>query len=166
MLVCGCGRWLHTEGVEERPGEQGAEVWLVRSECQGCGLRVGLESSPDQAVSLVDRLVWSDDARHVLDRLPPYVAPLVKHEVEQFVRSKGQRVVTFALLSLARRGVVVEWDPDAERRLENVPAPVRAMARMELERTAAERGQSRVTVALMEEIKARYFGMVSVKRDT
>ncbi|MFQ5992419.1 MAG: PCP reductase family protein, partial [Nitrospiraceae bacterium] len=162
MLVCGCGRWLHTEGVEEHSGEQGAEVWLVRSECRGCGLRVGLESTPDQAASLVDRLVWSDDARHALDRLPPYVAPLVKDEVEQFVRSKGQRVVTFALLSLARHGGSVEWDPDAERRLENVPAPVRAMARMELERTAAERGQPRVTVGLMEEIKARYFGMASV----
>jgi hypothetical protein len=53
----------------------------------------------------------------------------------------------------------VVWDAEAERRLANVPAPVRAMARVELERTAAERGELRVTVALMEEVKARYFGM-------
>jgi hypothetical protein len=33
------------------------------------------------------------------------------------------------------------------------------MARVELERTAADRGTARVTVALMEEIKAKYFGM-------
>jgi hypothetical protein len=35
------------------------------------------------------------------------------------------------------------------------------MARIELERTAADRGLSTVTVALMEEVKARYFGMGS-----
>jgi hypothetical protein len=45
--------------------------------------------------------------------------------------------------------------------LDNVPAPVRAMARIELERTAAERGHSRITVALMEEVKAKYFGMAA-----
>ena len=38
---------------------------------------------------------------------------------------------------------------------------VRAMARVELERTAVDRGAGRVTVALMEEVKARYFGMAA-----
>jgi len=33
------------------------------------------------------------------------------------------------------------------------------MAKIELERTAAERGDGRITVALMEEIKAKYFGL-------
>jgi hypothetical protein len=41
---------------------------------------------------------------------------------------------------------------------------VRAMARIELERTAADRGDTRITVALMEEVKARYFGMASSKK--
>ena len=68
-------------------------------------------------------------------------------------------------MNQARQGGQVDWEPEAERRLENVPAPVRAMARIELERTAAERGVSRVTVSLMDEVKARYFGMASVKRD-
>ena len=44
-----------------------------------------------------------------------------------------------------------------------MPAPVRAMARIELERTVADRGGTRITVALMEEVKARYFGMGSQK---
>ena len=26
MLVCGCGRWMHTEGVEERIGSDGAHI--------------------------------------------------------------------------------------------------------------------------------------------
>ena len=37
--------------------------------------------------------------------------------------------------------------------------PVRAMAKIELERTAADRGAGRITVALMEEVKAKYFGL-------
>jgi hypothetical protein len=37
------------------------------------------------------------------------------------------------------------------------------MARIELERTAADRGLSCITVSLMEEVKAKYFGMSSSK---
>ncbi|MDA2909574.1 PCP reductase family protein [Nitrospiraceae bacterium AH_259_D15_M11_P09] len=165
MLICGCGRWMHTEGLEERAAGPGAETLFLRSKCRGCGLRVGVETPFDDAEALVDRVMWTDDARHRLDRMPPYLAPLVKSEVEDYARSKGRRVVTFALMNQARQGGQVDWEPEAERRLENVPAPVRAMARIELERTAAERGVSRVTVSLMEEVKARYFGMASVKRD-
>jgi len=40
-----------------------------------------------------------------------------------------------------------------------VPAAVRAMARQELERTALEKGEPRVTVGMMQEVKGRYFGM-------
>lgn len=163
MLVCGCGRWMHTVGVDERADEAGAQTWLVRIACNGCGLRVGVAASPDQVVPLVDRLIWTDEANHVLDRMPPYVAPLFKHEVEDYARSKAQQVVTFALLVQARQGGAVVWEPEAERRLEKIPAPVRAMARMEVERTALEKGQSEVTVSLMEEVKARYFGMAAQK---
>ena len=167
MLVCGCGRWMHTEGVEERTDDMGMPNWFVRFECRGCGLRVGVEAPSSQASAFVDRLIWTDDARHVLDRLPPYLEPLVRRDVEGYARSKGERVITFDLQLQARQGGNVTWDPDAERRLANVPAAVRQMARMELERTAVERGQGQVTVALMEQVKARYFGMGlgSVKSD-
>jgi hypothetical protein len=103
--------------------------------------------------------MWTDEACLVLDRLPPYVRPLVRQVVEGYARSQGERVITFELQLQARQGGRVAWEPDAERRLENVPAPVRMMARMELERTAIESGHARVTVGLMEQVKARYFGM-------
>ncbi|MFO0699475.1 MAG: PCP reductase family protein [Nitrospira sp.] len=72
-------------------------------------------------------------------------------------------MVTYDMLLRPRTGNRIEWDPEAERRLDRVPAPVRAMARIELERTAADRGFSRITVALMEEMKAKYFGMGAQK---
>lgn len=163
MLTCGCGRWMHTEGIEERSSETGALFWFIRSECRGCGLRVGVDVPEGQTRGLVDRLFWTDEALHRLDRMPPYVAPLVREEVEQDLRSQGLCVVTYETLLRPRTGGRIEWDPEAERRLDRVPAPVRAMARIELERTAADRGLSRITVALMEEIKAKYFGMAASK---
>src|SRR5215467_3973385 len=121
MLTCGCGRWMHTEGIEER--------------------------------------AYEDGSLHRLERMPPYLAPFFRDDVEQDMRLRGERVVTYDSLLLPRTGERIEWEPEAERRLDNVPAPVRAMAKIELERTAAERGTTRITVALMEEVKAKYFGM-------
>jgi hypothetical protein len=151
---------MHTEGVEERLDRRPA-TWLVRFECCGCHRLFGLEMPAEEAPTWVDRFMWTDEARHELDRLPPYMAPLVRRDVEDYARSKEQKVITFAVLTQAWNGGAVAWDPEAERRLENVPGPVRAMAKVELERTALERGQARVTVALMEEVKAKYFGMAA-----
>lgn len=163
MLTCGCGRWMHTEGIEERAGENVAPQWFIRSECKGCGMKVGVDVPEGRAYGIIDRLMWTDEALHRLDRMPPYVAVLVQEEVEQDVRRQGQRVVTYDTLLRPRGEERIEWEPDAEQRLERVPAPVRAMARIELERTAADRGMSRITVPLMEEIKAKYFGMAASK---
>ena len=159
MLTCGCGRWMHTEGIEERTHGDGLPQWFIRSECRGCGLKVGVDVPAAQPHGLVDRIVWTDDALHRLERMPPYLSPFFREEVERDVRARGERVITYNTLLRPRTGERIEWESAAERRLDNVPAPVRAMARIELERTAVERGVSRITVALMEEVKARYFGM-------
>lgn len=154
---------MHTEGIEERAYEDGALQWFIRTECRGCGLKVGGDVPAGQPGGLVDRVMWTDDALHRLERMPPYLALLVRAEVEQDVLVRGERVVTYDTLLRPRTGERIEWEPEAERRLDKVPAPVRAMARIELERTAADRGETRITVALMEEVKARYFGMGAQK---
>ena len=158
MLTCGCGRWMHTDGIEERAYDDGAEQWFIRSECRGCGFKVGMDVPVGQHM-FIDRLMWTDEALHRLERMPPYLAPVVRADVERDVRARGERVVTYDSVLRVRTGEVIAWEVEAERRLENVPAPVRAMARIELERTAADRGMARITVALMEEVKAKYFGM-------
>jgi hypothetical protein len=98
-----------------------------------------------------------------LDRLPFYLAPLVRQEVEEFAQEHGQKILTFARMGTARNKGMVAWSSDAERRLANVPLGIRAMAKTELERTALDRGMPEVTVALMEEVKTRYFGMAAGK---
>jgi hypothetical protein len=154
---------MHTEGIEERADESGASQWFIRSECKGCGLKVGVDVPEGQTHDLVDRLMWTDEALHGLDRLPPYVAVLVQKDMEQDIRQRNSLVVTYDALLRPKIGERIGWEPEAERRLERVPAPVRAMARIELERTAADRGLSCITVSLMEEVKAKYFGMSSSK---
>ena len=62
--------------------------------------------------------MWTDDAIHRLDRMPPYLAPLVRGEVEQDVRVRGERVVTYDMLLRPRTGERIEWEPEAERRLD------------------------------------------------
>ena len=156
---------MHTEGVEECISNDGAATWFIRSECRGCHRLIGVEVPVGQVGGIVDWLIWSDDAKHRMDRLPPYAGPFMRELVEGFARNRQQRVITYDMIEQAKTGDVVSWDPDAERRLANVPAPVRAMARIELERTAVDRGQHCVTVALMEEIKARYFGMAAQRDD-
>ncbi|MDF0643367.1 MAG: PCP reductase family protein [Nitrospira sp.] len=163
MMTCGCGRWMHTEGIEERVGDNGSPQWFVRSECRGCGLRVGIEVPAGESGGLVDRMMWTDEALHRLERMPPYLAGLIRDDVERCLCVGPERVVTYDRLLGPLSGERIEWEPEAERRLENVPSAVRAMARIELERTAAERGTTRITVALMEEVKARYFGMGAAK---
>jgi Proto-chlorophyllide reductase 57 kD subunit len=150
---------MHTEGIEERGYEDGSPQWFIRSECRGCGLKVGVDVQAGHTTGLVDRLIWTDDALHRVERMPPYMVPFYRDEVEGQAKILGERVITYETLLRPRTGERIEWELEAERRLERVPAPVRAMARVELERTAADRGTTRVTVALMEEIKAKYFGM-------
>jgi hypothetical protein len=156
-LICGCHHLMHAEGIDEQVDDRDA-LWLVRWECRGCGLRIGAQASPDEAPALVGRLIWTDDARQTLGRMPPWIEPLVRQQAETFARSQNRRVITWTLLAQTGNGGAVAWDPEAERRLERIPASVRALARTELERTASDRSLDRVTVELMEEVKARYFG--------
>src|SRR2546428_13449266 len=103
MLLCNCGRLMHTQGVEERT-DGSPQPWLVRSECGECGLRVACVASPEEAAALVDRLIWTDDARHELERVPPYLEPRVSREGEGYAGPKGQRVFNLVLLGHARNG--------------------------------------------------------------
>ena len=84
MLVCGCGRWMHTEGIEERACEDGSLQWFIRSECRGCGFKVGIDVPAGQH-TFSDRLMWTDEALHRLERMPPYLAPVVREDVERDV---------------------------------------------------------------------------------
>lgn len=157
MMQCGCRFPLQVIEIEELP----SELMFARFLCDHCGFSIGIEGSAKELDPLVPQFTWTDEAWYQLTRLPPYLAPLVLEEVEAFVSVRQQRVVTSFGMASARNKGMVEWSPEAEHRLSNVPSGIRAMAKTELERTALDRGMPIVTVALMEEVKTRYFGMAA-----
>lgn len=157
MMRCTCGSDFRCEVLEE--WEDG-QVFL-RYRCERCGFRVGIETDHRKGGVLFDHPVWTDEARHRLDRLPPYVEPLFRQDVEDYADRNGLTVISTGVMAEAGNQGMVSWHPEAKQRLSRVPGPVRAMARVELERTARDRGLPEVTVELMEEIKARYFGMAA-----
>ena len=91
--------------------------------------------------------------------MPPYIAPLVKHETEQYAQKEERRLITLSLFREARNRGKVSWTSIAEARLAKVPAPIRSMAKVEIERMAIDRGFSEVTESLMDEAKAKFLGM-------
>ncbi len=156
-MRCSCGQLLAVRSIEENDDT----LPFVRYECPACQYRLGVEGDAQEISPLFSKIEWTDEARHSLDRLPPYVSPLVCREVEAYAVEKHLRLVTRSFMIEASHGGSVVWNPEAERRLSRVPAPVRAMAKVELERTAMERRLPEVSVALMDEVKARYFGMAA-----
>jgi hypothetical protein len=156
-VQCGCQFPLQIVDIEELPFDS----LFVRLRCDHCGFSLGAEGNAQELDPVVPTTMWTDEALYQLDRLPPYLAALVRDEVETFANMQRQRVLTFSRVCTARNKGMVEWSPDAERRLGNVPSGIRSMARTELERTALDRGMPTVTVALMEEVKTRYFGMAA-----
>lgn len=52
----------------------------------------------------------------------------------------------------------IEWDPEAEERINKAPVFVRKMARGKVEKAARALGEKRITVELMEKIKKQEMG--------
>lgn len=131
----------------------------LRLGCTGCANWVTAWGRLEEIAPLADRVLWSNEARHELDRMPPYVNPLVREEVEGYAGQEGRFLITLALYREARNRGKVSWDQAAEERLAKIPHAVRSMAKVEIERMAIERGLSEVTEALMDEAKAKFLGM-------
>ncbi len=154
IVQCRCRFPLQMSGMEELP----ADVLFGTFFCGHCGFSLGIEGDAKEMDSFVPQIIWTDEALYQLSRLPPYLAPIVRREVEEFANIQQQKVLTYSRVSTARNKGIVEWNPDAERRLHNIPTGIRAMAKVELERTALSRGMGKVTVELMEEIKSSWYG--------
>ena len=152
---CCCGAVMEAKTLEE----ESPLSYHLRLCCTECASWVTASGRLEDITPLVQRTLWSNEARHELDRLPPYVESLVREEVEAYAEKAGRALITVALFQEARLRGKVSWSPAAKERLANVPAPIRSMAKVEIERMAIEQGLSEVTEALMDEAKAKFLGM-------
>lgn len=152
---CCCGALLVAKAVEE----ESPLSYRLRLGCTACANWVTATGRLEEITPLVERTLWSNEARHELERLPPYIEPLIREEVEAYASQQGCHLVTLALFHEARNRGKVTWAPAAKERLANIPAPIRSMAKVEIERMAIEQGLSEVTEALLDEAKAKFLGM-------
>jgi len=152
---CCCGALLEAKALEE----ESPLSYHLHLGCTACANWVTASGRLEEITPLVERTLWSNEARHELDRLPPYIEPLVREEVESYAAQAGCRVITVAVFHEARNRGRVTWAPAAKDRLANVPPQIRSMAKVEIERMAIEQGLSEVTEALMDEAKAKFLGM-------
>jgi hypothetical protein len=52
----------------------------------------------------------------------------------------------------------VQWDEEALKRIEKIPAFVRKMAKSKIEKAASEAGERKITVEFLDANKARLMG--------
>jgi len=105
-------------------------------------------------------LTWSAEADERIQRVPDFLRPMIKAGIESYANKLGYRVITPAVMDESKNAKGdLEWTPEAERRLQNIPEFIRPMARKEIERLATEKGQLRVTEAIMEDAKGIFSGM-------
>jgi len=102
-------------------------------------------------------LEWSAEALDRLAKIPDFVRPTVKMEVEAYARQAGETFITQAMLDKYKGAPGgLTWSADATKRLENIPFFIRPMAKKEIERLAREGGHSEVTVEVMDQAKSAF----------
>jgi len=103
---------------------------------------------------------WTADATARLERVPSFMRPMIQMGVENYARKNGITTITPEVMDRSKNDPGdLNWSAAAERRLDNIPAFVRPMAKKEIERIARERGMTEVSEALMEESKSKFLGM-------
>jgi len=102
-------------------------------------------------------LEWSAEALDRLAKIPDFVRPTVRAEVEAYARKSGESFVTQAMID-QYKGTTAElaWTPEASKRLENIPFFIRPMAKKEIERMAREQGRAEVTADMMDHAKTAF----------
>ena len=119
--------------------------------------QMGLTSGESSTGTQQAALQWSPDAQERLDKLPSFVQPMVKGSVETFARKNGYSTVTLQVMDDSKNSSNgLNWSPEAEERLRNIPDFIQPMARKEIERLAQERGATTVSAELMDEAKEKF----------
>ncbi|MBI4297860.1 MAG: PCP reductase family protein [Chloroflexi bacterium] len=108
--------------------------------CASCGNRVSLLTNPGET-----QLVRALDVQIGGRTVPPEPMGLVRSAL---ARQRDDAFVSQSDVPQPKEGVI--WTEDALRRLENVPAFVRDMARKSIERYAMEKGCHQITPEVMD----------------
>jgi len=121
--------------------------------CPFSSMVAGMGSGASEAAGLE----WSAEALDRLSKIPEFVRPTVKMDVEAYAKTTGQTFVTQAMFDRYKSGSdEFGWSPEAKQRLENIPFFIRPMAKKEIERMAREQGRAEVTADMMDHAKTAF----------
>ena len=89
---CCCGAVMEARALEE----ESPLSYHLRLSCTACANWMTASGRLEDITPLVQRTLWSNEARHELDRLPPYVEGLVREEVEAYAAKEEHALITVA----------------------------------------------------------------------
>ena len=102
-------------------------------------------------------VTWTPDAQERLDKLPSFVAPMVRSSVETYARNHGFDKITLQVMDDSKNATDgMEWSPEAKERLSKIPDFIQPMAKKEIERLAKEQGATSISGELMEAAKEKF----------
>ena len=126
------------------------------------GIKIGY-GHPLSPKTFEHHFTWSPEAEARLANLPTYCRELSRWRVEWTAAKKGlgplitpeAMDVKFDMWdevsqALQEKGPQMPWEPDAEKRLENMPAFVKGQVMAAVEGNAQELGEERVTTKVMD----------------
>ena len=119
---------------------------------------LGSSGATSPAAPAAEQLLWTPDAQEKLAKLPSFVQPMVKSSVETYARKSGFTTVTLQVMDDSKNATTdgIQWTPEAQQRLDNIPDFIRPMAKREIERLVKEKGGSEITADMMEEAKEKF----------
>src|SRR5437588_11964014 len=98
IVTCCCGGAMRAEALEE----VSPLLYHLRLACIRCANWTRISGRLEEVAPMVTGTVWSNDARYEVDRLPPYLAPMVRQETEYYAVKEGRCLSTLALVREAR----------------------------------------------------------------
>ncbi len=133
---------------------QSAVSEQVTSEAGKCPFSSMLAGMKEGVVS---KVTWSPEALERMEKIPDFVRPMVKSGIEAYAQKQGYQVITPKVVDESKNDQAgFEWTPGATQKLENIPGFVRPLAKKEIERMAMEKGVSKISEELIDEVKNRF----------
>jgi hypothetical protein len=106
---------------------------------------------------VVSKATWSPEALERMEKIPDFVRPMVKSGIEAYAQKQGYQVITSKVVEESKNDQAgFEWTPGAAQKLENIPGFVRPLAKKEIERMAMEKGVTKISEDLIDEVKNRF----------
>ncbi|MFQ5597705.1 MAG: PCP reductase family protein [Nitrospiria bacterium] len=158
------------ETVQKTPSPSAQQAMLkaetAKSESSGEGtcpfssMMAQMGSGAAEKDTPQEALIWSKEAEERVEKIPSFMRPMIKMGIENYARKNNIATITPEVMDASKNDPGdLAWSEEAERHLDNIPAFVRPMAKKEIERMAKERGESEISLALLEEAKGKFIGM-------